>query len=326
MASISRHGKTGWQVRIRKKGIPVQVKTFKTKATAERWARQVETEIDNGVFVSSGEAENTTLSELLDRYIKEVLPTKKSQRQVLSQCKNIATELGSLSLTALTPTILANYRDKRLERVSGHTVRKDLLLIHRVLVHAIKEWGIHLPRGNPVDSIKIPTQPKGRERRLQGDEEKSLLTHARKYGGEIKSIIIFAIETGMRRGEIAKLRWQDIDFSKRTAVLRDTKNTEDRTIPLSTVATAVVSNLPRNISGKVFIMQPDSITRAFVRVCKKAEIDGLRFHDLRHEATSRFFEKGLSIMDVSSITGHKDLAMLRNYTHLKAEDLASKLG
>ena len=326
MASIQRHGKSGWQARVRKKGVPPQVKTFRTKAAAERWARQIETEIDNGVFISTHEAERTTLAELVDRYIKEVLPAKKSQRQVISQSKIIKDKIGNISLTALTSIVLAQFRDERLENVSGHTVRKDILLIRRILSHAIKEWGIHLPRGNPVDSIKIPTQPKGRDRRLIDDEENLLLQAARFYGGEIQDIITLAIETGMRRGEIAKLQWQHINLKKRTATLYDTKNTEDRTIPLSTRALNLLNGLPRNLSGKVFIMMPDSITRAFVRLCKMAEIEDLRFHDLRHEATSRFFEKGLSIMEVSSITGHKDLTMLRNYTHLRAEDLANKLG
>ena len=326
MASISKHSKNGWQVRIRKKGMPAQFKTFKTKAAAERWARQVEADMDKGVFVSTSAAENTTLSEVIDRYIKEILPTKKSQRQVISQCKTIKRELGDFSLTALTPSILANFRDLRCKKVKGHTVRKDLLLIRRVLVQAQKEWEIYLPRGNPADSVSIPTQPKGRDRRLIGDEEERLLTAAQAYGGEIYNIITLAMETAMRRGEIAKLRWKDINFSKRTALLYDTKNTEDRIIPLTEKAYKLLNDLPRNISGKVFIMQPDSITQAFERIRKEADMENFRFHDLRHEATSRFFEKGLSIMEVSAITGHKDLAMLRRYTHLRAEDLVGKVG
>ena len=326
MAYISKRGVVGWQVRIRKKGQPYQCKTFKTKAAAQRWARQVEADMDKGMFVSTSEAESTTLAELIERYTTEVLPSKKSQRQVISQCKAITRQLGHMSLTALTPSVLAKFRDKRLQSVSGHTVRKDLLLIRRILMQAQKEWDIYLPRGNPVDSVSIPVQPKGRERRLEGDEEQKLLEAAMAYGGEIYSIIILAIETGMRRGEIAKLRWSDINLTKRTATLYDTKNTEDRTIPLTVKVFNLLTGLPRNISGKVFTMRPDSITQAFERVRDRADMEDFRFHDLRHEATSRFFEKGLSIMEVSSITGHKDLAMLRRYTHLRAEDLVGRVG
>ena len=132
-------------------------------------------------------------------------------------------ELGHFSLTALTPSILANFRDLHRKKAKGHTVRKDLLLIRRVLVQAQKEWEIYLPRGNPVDSVSIPTQTKGRDHRLIGDEEERLLNAAQAYGGEIYNIIILAMETAMRRGEIAKLRWKDINLSKRTALLYDKK-------------------------------------------------------------------------------------------------------
>ncbi len=280
--------------------------------------------MDDGVFVSTALAETITLAELLERYKKEILPTKKSQRQVISQISMITKELGNLRLTALTPEKLANFRDHRLTTVSGHTVRKDLLLLSRALNHAMKEWSVYLPRGNPIGTISIPSQPKGRTRRLVGNEEELLLQEATNYGGSIYDIIIIAIETGLRRSEIVNLHWEDINLHTSIALIRETKNGDDRRIPLSTKAKEVFE---RHLgTDSVFDMLPDSITRAFVRICKRAEIDDLRFHDLRHEATSRFFEKGLSIMEVSSITGHKDLAMLRSYTHLKAEDLVDKLG
>ncbi|ASF49079.1 site-specific integrase [Methylophaga nitratireducenticrescens] len=112
---------------------------------------------------------------------------------------------------------------------------------------------------------------------------------------------------------------------KRTAKLLDTKNGENRTVPLSPVALKILESIPRNINGRVFSIKADSITTAFDRCCRRAHIESLRFHDLRHEATNRFFEKGFNLMEVSSITGHKDLAMLKRYTHLKAEDLAENL-
>ncbi len=325
MATIRKRETGSWEASIRKKGSRPIYKSFKTKAAAERWAREAETEIERGTFISTQTAETTLFKDLIQRYLKEVLPTKKSQRQVISQAKGISNSLGNFSIAALTPQILANYRDTRLKSVTKHTVRKDLLLIRRILTHAQKEWEIYLPRGNPITSISVPTQPKGRDRRLNGNEYELLLSGAQEYGGQIKNVIITAIETGMRRGEITKLQWQNINFQNHTAILLDTKNTEDRTIPLSSKVIAILKSLKPKESGSVFCMQPDSITRAFERICKRLEILDLRFHDLRHEATSRFFEKGLSIMEVSSITGHKDLAMLRSYTHLKAEDLVNKL-
>lgn len=326
MASYTKRPDGHWQARIRKKGHKGQFKTFRTKAAAERWANLTESEMKRGVFISTAIAEQTLFSDLLDRYITEIIPTKKSQRQAISMRNGLRRSLGHLSVAAITPQILAHYRDERLNNVKGHTVRKDLLLIRRILTIASKEWEIPLPLGNPVTLITVPTQPKGRERRLEGNEEELILAGASEYGGVIKEVIIFAIETGMRRSELCRLDWKDINLKKHTALLYYTKNTEDRTVPLSSTAMRVLSSLPRNINDLVFGLRPDSITQAFKRICKRAGIEGLHFHDLRHEATSSFFEKGLSIMEVSSITGHKDLAMLRRYTHLKAEDLVSKLG
>lgn len=326
MATITKRGEGQWQAKVRKKGYPVQSKTFSTKAMASTWARNVESEMDRGIFLSTSIAETTTLSELIDRYLKEVAPTKKSEADIKTRGKLLKEKLGKLVLAAITPLTVKEYRDERLETVKGDTVRKEVSLLGRILKLAQREWDIYLPRGNPVDSISMPPKGKGRDRRLQTNEENELLKAAKEYGGFIEDIIILALETGARRGEIANLHWENINFTKRTAILRDTKNTDDREVPLSNKAVEVIKRQPRHINGLVFPIRGDSITKAFGRVCKNAKLEDLRFHDLRHEATSRFFEKGFETMEVSAITGHKDLAMLKRYTHLKAEDLAKRLG
>lgn len=325
MASINKRGEGQWQAKIRKKGYKTISKTFSTKAKAEQWTRLVESEMDRGIFMSATEAENTLLSELLAQYAKEVAPTKKSADNIIYRLNLLDKALGHLVLAAITPGTVKEFRDYRLETVKNETVRKDILLLGRVLKVAQKEWDIYLPRGNPVESIAIPPKGKARDRRLKAEEEEKLLQAAEQYGGNIKVLIQLAIETGARRGELQALRWENIKLNNRTATFIDTKNGDDRTIPLSSKAITIFKSLPRQITGQVFTMRADAITKAFIRVCKRAEIEDLRLHDLRHEATSRFFEMGLSIMEVSSITGHKDLAMLKRYTHLKAEDLAKKL-
>ena len=326
MATITKRGDGQWQAKVCKKGYAVQSKTFKTKVRAEQWARNVESEMDRGVFLSTSIAETTTLSELIDRYLKEVAPAKKSEADIKIRGKLLKNKLGKLVLAAITPLTVKEYRDERLETVKGDTVRKEISLLGRILKLAQKEWDIYLPMGNPVDSISMPPKGKGRDRRLEPGEEKKLLEAATEYGGIIKDVIVLALETGARRGELANLQWSYINFNKRTAILKDTKNTDDREVPLSTKAIEVIKRQPRHITGMVFPIRGDSITKAFGRVCKTADITDLRFHDLRHEATSRFFEKGFETMEVSAITGHKDLGMLKRYTHLKAEDLARKLG
>lgn len=309
MASINKRGEGQWQAKVRKKGYKTVSKTLPTKAKAEQWARLTESEMDRGIFLSTYEAETTLLSELLDQYEKEIAPTKKSEAEIKYRLKLLKKTLGHIVLAAITPGTIKEFRDYRLETVKGDTVRKDILLLSRVLKVAQKEWDIYLPRGNPVDSISIPAKGNARDRRLAPGEEE-LLKYAEEYAGYIKAIIQLAIETGARRSEPGKLRWENIKLSNRTATFIDTKNADDRTIPLSTKAIETFKSFPRQITGDVFPIRSDSITQAFGRICKLAKIKGLRFHDLRHEATSRFFEMGLSIMEVSSTTGHKDLAML----------------
>ena len=141
---------------------------------------------------------------------------------------------------------------------------------------------------------------------------------------KIKPIVLFAIETAMRRGEILSLEWRHVDLESRTAFLPETKNGDSRTVPLSEKALNILRELPLE-SDLVFATTSNSLRMAFDRALKRAELGDFRFHDLRYEATSRFFEKNLNVMEVSSITGHKDLRMLKRYTHLRAEDLALKL-
>ena len=325
MATYTKRSGGQWQAKVRKKGYPVQTKTFRNKSLAQKWATQVETQMDSNLFISSSLAETYTFQELAERYIDEVLPTKKSVIKMESMIRGICTQIGIYTAIRLTPSVLASFRDSRLKTVKNETVRKDLLCIKRILDIASKEWGVYLPHGNPIENITIPPQPKrGRERRLEHNEMERLFSISKEYGGELFAIISFALETGMRRGEITKLRWENIDKKKRVVKLLDTKNGEGREVPLSLMALKVLKTRPRKISGYVFSMRADSITTAFDRCCKRAGINNLRFHDLRHEATSRLFERGFNIMEVSSITGHRDLAMLKRYTHLRAEDLAKK--
>ena len=334
-------GRRVWQVKIRRRGYPPQSGTFDSKGRAEAWARQIEGEMDRGVFVSRAEAENTTLAEVLDRYAREVLPTKKSTRPITYHARNVREGLGALSLAAITSSVLAKYRDQQLRKgYAAQTVKHDLSLISRVLNICIKEWGIALPAGNPVLQVKMPRVANARDRRLVGDEQARLLAAAQVYGGEIGPLITWAIETAMRRGEIAAMRWEHLDGPSgpqcrttrsggneaRVLLIPETKTGTPRRVPLSTAARAVLDGLPRRIDGRVWGMRPDSISQAFERVCKAAGIEGLTFHDLRHEATSRLFEKGLNPMQVAAITGHKTLQMLKRYTHLRAEDLVGMLG
>lgn len=325
MATIRKKGEYQWHVQVRRKGYPTQTKTFETKSAAEAWARSVENEMYRGAFISRAEAESTTLREVLERYEREITPSKKGAAKEKSVIKKLLAEpLAARFMASIRGTDLAALRDQRLKIYSPKTVVNELALLSNVFNIARKEWGME-SLSNPVEMVSKPRIKNARERRLSEDELNKIIDNT--GSRELPAIIRLLTETAMRRGELSKLRWENIDLKDRIAHLLDTKNGEDRTVPLSSRAMAALQALPRRIDGRVFGMSPDAITRAFSRACERTGIQDARIHDLRHEATSRLFEKGtLDMMEVASITGHKTLQMLKRYTHLKAKDLAQKLG
>jgi len=327
VATFRKRGPYQWQSQVRKKGQPLQTKTFETRALATQWARAIEVEMDKGVFVSRAEAESTTLKELLERYLAEVTPLKKGAEPETNRLRVFMIHsLAQRFVAGIRGVDIARFRDERLQKVSSSTVKRDLVLLGHVFEVARKEWGIHFH--NPVRDIKLPADGRPRDRCLQAGEESRLLAACQEArNSNLLPIVHLALETAMRQGELIRLRWEHIDLNRRTAHLPDTKNGEARTVPLSTTAVKILRTLPRSLHGQAFSgITTEAIKRAYIRAVRRADIQNLRFHDLRHEATTRLFEKGLNIMEVAGITGHKDLRMLRRYTHLKAEDLAKKLG
>ena len=329
MATIRRH-RDKWRAIIHRKDV-YKSKVFRTKEQAEKWARAIESQIDDGTWQDRTEAEITTLSDALDRYLREITPTKAqtSQEREIYRIRNLQRRpIARKPLAKITGSVMARYRDERLKAVCPQTVQHELHLLRHMFEIAIKEWGIPLVN-NPVTMITLPKIARPRDRRLRPGEEERLLAACREYGGIIHDAVIIAIETGMRRGEIAAMRCPNVNLVERTVYLETTKNGESRTVPLSTRATAILrerSKVRDLHDDRVFGVRSDAIGLAFRRVCKRAGIENLRFHDLRHKITSRLFERGLNPMQVASITGHKTLQMLKRYTHLRAEDLVELLG
>lgn len=341
MPTIRKRGDYQYQAIVRRNGYPKQSKTFLTHREAETWAATVESEMLRGIFIDRTQAERTTLGELIDRYLVEVTPTKRGAATTSepSRARVIKRDpIAEYKVAALSGKIVAEYRDRRLKRVTGSTVNRELNMISHVINTAHREWGVHCE--NPVAYIRRPRESKARERRLQPGEAERLLEGLELCGRNpdgtfttgmhnpwVKPVVQLAIETAMRRGELLALRWADVDLTKRIAHLRTSKNGESRTVPLSPAAVAVLAGLPRSIDGRVMPTTADALKKGFTRACERAGIRGLRFHDLRHEATSRLFERGVfGMMEIAAITGHKTLSMLKRYTHLRAEDLARKLG
>jgi len=328
MATFRKRGPYQWQALIRKRGYPQQTKTFETKDEAMAWAATIESKMYRGLWRDMGDADKTTLYECLERYRTEVTPKKKGAEQEKSRINVLQRSgLADCFMINIRSKDVADYRNHRESKgLSANTIRNELNLLSAVFETCRKEWGMEALQ-NPVRDVKRPTPTKGRDRRLlDGEEEKLLEAAGENRSPWIKPIIIIALETAMRAGEIAALRWEHIDLKKQAIHLPDTKNGEARNVPLSTRAVKTLSDLPRRMDGAVFGINSKSISYTFQSVCRSARIEGLRFHDLRHEATSRLFEKGLEASRVKAITGHKTWQMLDRYTHHKVEDLAKMLG
>ncbi|MFZ5428539.1 MAG: site-specific integrase [Thermodesulfobacteriota bacterium] len=325
MATFRKRGPYQWEARIRKRGYPTTCKTFDTKVEAEAWAKDVETNMNKSLFVSAKEAEQYTLSECLDRYIEEYIPRLKHPKRETDRARFLQkrTLAHRIMATIRAKDIADLRREREAEGASGNTIRLDFALLSKLFNYARSDWGMESLQ-NPVALAAKPRPAKGRDRRLEDGEEERLLAVA---SPQFKPVILFALETAMRRKEIADLRWKCVNLGNRNVVLSETKNSEARTVPLSPRALAVLRELPRSIDQKsVFNFSEDQITTAMKLARKKAKLDDLRFHDLRHEATSRFFElTDLDVMEIKAVTGHKTLQMLARYTHLRTARLADRL-
>ena len=324
----NRNGK--WQARIQRQGqVPIS-KSFNARQDADRWARQVEAQMDQGRFVSLRLDERTTLAELVSRYMAEVTPLMKSAEADLIRLAALKRNpLCKLSMVALTPTRVAEFRDQRLKLVSGGTVIRELAYISSVINHARREWGINID--NPVRLVRKPPTPQGRNRTVNETEILRILDAltprpTRRVSPWMKPLVELAVETAMRRGELLGLRWEHIDLGNRVAHLPITKNGEGRYVPLSSRAVATLEGLPRSLSGYVFPIKPQTVAAAFMKATHRAGLGDVRFHDLRHTATTVIASKLPNVIELAAVTGHKSLSMLKRYYHPKATELARKLG
>ncbi|MHB1530487.1 MAG: tyrosine-type recombinase/integrase, partial [Acidiferrobacteraceae bacterium] len=255
-------GRIVWQAQIIKKGYTAQYATFDTKAQATKWATSVERDMNAGVFVSRTEAERTNLAEALDRYEREVTPGKRGVAQEASVVAVWRSHpLSTRSLAAIRSQDLAGVRDQWIhEGLQPATIARRFAVMSHLLTVARREWGMS-SLTNPVHDVRLPRVTNARSRRLVDDEESRLTSVAEVSGREIGSLIRWAIETAMRRGEIAAMRWEHLDRKASVLLVPETKAGTPRRVPLSTRAMAILESLPRRLDGKVWSMRPDSITR-----------------------------------------------------------------
>lgn len=325
MATIRKRNRR-WQVQVRRNGIGAMSKTFEKKQDALRWARETEAEFDKRYTpLDTGGLKTLSLHDLLARYENEVTPGKKGAGPESYRLRILKRHrIAKLRLKNLTPEAIASYRDDRLKLVEGASVRRELVVLRHCLEVARKQWQLPISP-NPVSLIELPRSSPSRERRLAPDEATKLLQSLKESRHPyLPAIVTLALETAMRRGEILSLRWNDIDLDAGRAWIREAKNGRGRTIPLSAQAREALLPLSRT-ETKVFPISANAVQLCWKRTAKNAGLIDFHFHDLRHEAISRLFEKGLSVPEVSLVSGHLDHTMLLRYAHGRFETVLDKI-
>lgn len=325
MATITKRA-TGWSVQVRRRGYAPEYKTLPTKADAQRWARERESMIDRGEQpISRRDLQGLTLGDLIRRYMREVTPKKRSEDTELARLgKMLKAPVSAVVLADLTAGPIASYRDERAKEVKPGTIARELSLLHNVIDIARREWGVGLTSNVVAQVTRLPVR-NARNRRLEPGELKKLEKAMEKTRNKlVRFAVLFAVETALRRGELLGLTWDAIDKVSRTAHIPNTKTGYPRTIPLSGQAIAILEGL-KTKDKRVFPLSAMALRLSWNRIRDRAGMPDLHFHDLRHEAISRFAELGLSTVELAVISGHRDLRMLARYTHLRPADLARKL-
>ena len=310
-----------WQARIQISGGPTQARTFHHLKDAKQWARYLETCYQQGLYISK--PKTVTLQQALQRYVKEVNPRKKrGQIERYRIYAWIQHKVSLLKLEQVRTHHLANWRDEKIQQgFQPNTIRLHLAVLSHLYTIAKSEWGYE-NISNPVLGLARPKINLRMIKRISDSDVELLIQHsASKY---LPTLIRLALTTGMRRSELIKLTWEDIDWVQQAIHVRNPKNGEDRMIPLFEKTAQVL--LDHGVaSGNIFPITENAVTLAFKRALKRIGQSTINFHGLRHEAITRFFEKGLTIPEVASISGHKSWSMLRRYTHINTQLLVHKI-
>lgn len=332
MASFSKIGNK-WQARIRKSGFPSTSENFDTHREAKAWAAQIECAMNAKLHKDKRSLKDLTLDKLIDQYLGKEKSTNPYGKTKLANLKRIRRMLGDVPLAALTFDRLVSFiEDREVQGAGGVTIWMDVAEIAAVLRSGKTANKYEVDKDLFSDIYRYMSEngldPKSnrRSRRPTEQELKTLKTHFEdKERQQIPmwDIIDFAVSSAMRSSEITRIRWADVDFEKKTVIIRQRKHPKkkrDHVVPLLGKAWDIAVAQPRS-DDRIFPYSAKTISSIFPRATQACGIDDLRFHDLRHEAASRLFEQGYDIPRVALVTGHMDWKMLERYTHFKPEDL-----
>ena len=347
MATIqARRTKSGdlrYKATIRLKGHPTETATFHRETDAKRWIQDTESAIREGRHFKTSVARRRTVGELIARYVDEVLPTKpRSAPKQLAQLEWWHSEIGALTLANVTPDILADCRNKLLrgpgrrgENRSPSTVVRYMAALSHVFSVAVREYG--WIESNPMRKVTKPKEPAGRSRFLSDLERDRLLEACRASDAPyLYPIVVLALSTGMRQGEILGLDWDDVDLRSGTVTLRETKNGETRVVPLAGHALEVMRSHAkvRRLDSILVFPSPRDPTKPWSprapwnKALAIADLKDFRFHDLRHSAASYLAMNGATPPEIAAVLGHKTLQMVKRYAHLSephTRDLVARM-
>ena len=351
MAAIQElRGKKGrsFKVSIRQNGHRPVYRTFATLKAAQRFVVRLEDDIEAGKAGVADLDSRHTVGEAIDRYIEFELPKKvrdaKDRRKHLAWWRE---KLANRKLSELAPPEIVALRDELLngKTIQGKprqpaTVNRYLADLSHVFTVVVKDFG--WLEHSPTARVRKLREPRGRVRFLSDDDRSRHLATCRDWKQRqvearersaaapepfyLLAIVLLALSTGMRRGEIEKLRWSEVDWVRSRVVLEHTKNGERRSIPLVGDAKAELSSLfSQRESDSEFVFasakrgfegQPKSFQREWLALLKASKIDNFRFHDLRHSCASYLAMNGSTLTDIAAVLGHKTLQMVKRYAHL----------
>jgi integrase len=315
---LYRRGKTYW-LSITHDGKRIQ-RSLKTdnKRLAEKLHARVLMDVVEGRYFENARAKRITFAEMVEKYLN-----KYGKQRDLYTVRRLLPAFGHLRLADVTTEAVSDYRDVRLKKVKPATVYQELALMRRMFNVARREW--KWVKDNPVSDLSFSVgDSNARDRWLTLEEEQRLIKAASPLW--VKSIVVFALNTGMRRGEILNLKWKDVNFKKRIVTVQKSKNGEKRSIPMTNQLVVVMKGRKViDISGNVFPVTRDAVRDAFERAIDKAEIEDFHFHDMRHTFATRLVQNGVDLYKVKELLGHKTIAMTMRYAHHCPESLRSSV-
>jgi len=320
MSLYRRKDSTVWWIQYKDKGIRYRIPTgTENKKRAEVIHAKVITDIQDGKWFEKQKSKTVTFSQMTEKYLQ-----KYDRIRDEHTVKKLLPAFGHFKLAEVTSEMVSDYRDERLKKVKPATVYQELSLMRRMFNIARKEW--KWTKDNPVADLSFSVGNKNaRDRWLTIDEERNLLEKATNPIW-LRPLLIAALHTGMRKGEILNLSWTHVDFTRKLIMVVKSKNGEKRSIPMSNTLFQTLQSIKvRDISGKVIPISDRSLRVAFGSALEKSGIQDFRFHDLRHTFATRLVQNGVDLYKVKELLGHKTLAMATRYAHHYPESLRSSI-